>query len=85
MKINVQIERLILDGINVAPQQRPLLQAAIESELARLLAAGGLDQELAAGGAVPAVDAATMQTPGDANPARLGREIAQSIYGGIGQ
>ncbi len=84
MKINVQIERLILDGINVAPHQRPLLQAAVESELARLLAADGLNQELATGVAVPSMGAATMQLPGDANPARLGQEIAQAVYWGIG-
>lgn len=85
MKINVRIERLILDGIHVAPHERPLLQAAVESELARLMSVDGLNQGLAAGVAVPSVNAATMQMPTDTGPARLGQEIAQAVYGGIGQ
>jgi hypothetical protein len=85
LKINVQIERLILHGISVAPHEHPLLQAAVESELARLMSSGGLNQELAAGVAVPSVNAATMQLSSTAGPARLGRGIARSVYGGLGQ
>lgn len=85
MKINVQIERLILRGISVAPHEQPLLQAAVESELARLLSAGGLNQQLAAGVAVPSVNAPTMQLSSPAGPARLGQGIARSVYGGLGQ
>lgn len=85
MKINVQIERLILDGIHVAPHERPLLQATVENELARLMVADGLNQELAIGGALPSLTAPSMQTPTDSNPAQLGQQIAQAVYGGIGQ
>jgi len=85
VKINVQIERMILDGINVGRHERPLLRAAVERELARLLTADGLNQELAAGVAAPSVNVAPMQMPGDTNPARLGQRIAQAVYGGIGQ
>ena len=49
MKINVQIERLILDGIDLAPHERPLLPAAVEGELGRLMMAGGVNAELAVG------------------------------------
>ena len=84
MKINVQIERLILDGIHVAPHERPLLQAAVEGELGRLMLAGGLSPDLAAGVAVPAVNGSGMPLSGDASPARLGQQIARSVYGGIG-
>ena len=51
MNINVAIERLVLDGIDVPYHQRSLLQAAVEGELARLLADGGLAPSLLAGGA----------------------------------
>jgi hypothetical protein len=85
LKINIQIERLILHGIRVAPHQHKLLQAAVESELARLMSAGGLNQELAAGVAVPSVNAATMQLSSAAGPARMGQGIARSVYGGLGQ
>lgn len=85
MKINLQIERLILDGIQVAPHDRPLLQAAVEGELGRLMMAGGLSPELAAGAALPAVNGAGMQLSADAGPARLGQQIARAAYGGIGR
>lgn len=85
MKINVQIERLILDGIQVAPHERPLLQAAVEGELGRLMMAGGVNAELAAGGAVPSVNGGDLRASGDAGPARLGEQIAQVVYGGIGR
>jgi len=85
MRINVQIERLILDGIQLAPHERPLLQAAVEGELGRLMMAGGLNPELAAGVAVPAVTGAGMQLPGDAGPVGLGVQIARAAYGGIGK
>ncbi|MEK6300592.1 MAG: hypothetical protein AABO41_07720 [Acidobacteriota bacterium] len=85
MKINVQIERLILDGLDLAPHQRPVLRAALESELARLLTVDGLNQELAAGGAWPELRAASVQMASSNNPERVGHEIAQAVYKGIGQ
>jgi hypothetical protein len=85
LKINVQIEQLILDGISVAPHEHPELQAAVESELARLMSAGGLNRELAAGVALPSVNAAPMQLSSPAGPVRLGQGIARSVYGGLGQ
>lgn len=85
MNINLHIERLILDGVPVAQSQRPLLQAAIEAELANLLAADGLAPGLRAGGAVPQVRGSSIQLPGQASPSDLGRQIARAVYGGIGR
>lgn len=83
MNISVHIERLILDGLPVAPDQRPLLQAAVEAELARLFAVGGLTGGMATGGAVPYVPAGAIPIAGGADPAALGTQIAQAVYGGI--
>jgi hypothetical protein len=85
MNINLHIERLILDGVNIQPSQRHLLQASVETELARLLADGGVSSSLAAGGALPHVSANGLQLAGGNDPTRLGRQIAQSVYGGIGK
>lgn len=85
MKINLQIERLILDGLDVAPHERPVLQAAVESELARLLAVEGLNQELTAGGAWPSLGAVSIQMANNNSPERVGHQIAQAVYKGIGQ
>jgi hypothetical protein len=85
MNIQLHIERLVLDGVGVAPGQRALVQAAVEAELARLLAQGGLAQGLAAGGALPSVRAGAIQLANDGDPQRMGTQIAQSVYSGIGQ
>jgi hypothetical protein len=84
MKINVHIERLILVGLPLKGSQGPLLQTAVETELARLLADGGVSPGLAAGGALPHVSASGIQVAGGNDPVQMGRQIAQSVYGGIG-
>ncbi len=85
MNINVQIEQLVLDGITLTPAQRPLMQAALEAELGRLLTAGGLSSELAGGVTVPSVPAPGIQLAPNNDPGRLGRQIANAVYRGIGR
>lgn len=83
MNINVHIERLILDGLPIARHQEPLVQASVEAELARLLAADGLAANLLAGGALAHVQAGSIQLTGEGNPSQLGWQIARAVYGGI--
>jgi hypothetical protein len=85
MNIQLHIDRLILDGIDLDPAQRPALQAAVEAELGRLLAEGGVGADLAGGGAVPSVKAGGFEMGGEGNPHQLGAQIARSVYGGIGK
>jgi hypothetical protein len=84
MNIRLQIERLVLEGLPVTSAQGPLVKSAIEAELTRLLTARGLSQELRAGGAVPRVSATAFQVSSPNAPATIGRQIAHSVYGGIG-
>lgn len=84
MNVNLHIERLILDGIDIEPAHRPILQAALERELGRLIARGGVGPELVAGGAVPSVKGG-FELSGTGNPRQLGRQIARAVYGGIGK
>src|SRR5260370_15084417 len=84
MRINVHIERLILDGLPVTTTQGTQLQASIEREWGRLLAANGLRSELMAGGAMSHLPASAIQFANDAAPARLGHQIAQAVHGRIG-
>jgi hypothetical protein len=84
MSIQVYIVRLILDGVAVAPRERPQVQAAVETVLARLLAEGGLSMALSGGGAVPSLRAGIIQLAGKRDAAGLGRQIARATYGGIG-
>lgn len=82
--IELHIDRLILDGIFLSHAQRPLLQAAVEAELGRLLTEGGVGAEWQQGGAVPSVPAAAIQLSPDGNPTQWGHQIAQSVYRGLG-
>jgi hypothetical protein len=84
MNIRIHIERLILDGLPITHSQGPLVQAAVEAELTRLLTENGLAGNLQAGGAVPRVRANGMQLAPGSNPAQMGTQIAQSVYSGIG-
>jgi hypothetical protein len=85
MNIQVHIERLVLDGVTVAPGDRPELQAAVETELARLLADGGLSPALLGGGAVPSVRTGETQLSPEGDAVGIGQQIAAAVYGGIGQ
>ena len=84
MKLNLHIERLVLDGVNVAPGQSHLLQASVATELTRMLTDGGLSSSLAKGTALPRVSTSDIQLNDGNNPMQLGRQIAQSVYGDIG-
>ena len=84
MNVRLHIDRLVLDGIEIGPADRPRLQAAIEQELARLIGAGGISPELAGGVALPSVSAPQIALAPDAKPAQLGASIAGAVYGGVG-
>ena len=83
MNVNLHIERLILDGLTVSPAERPLLQAAVETELTRLITDGGLSPALQEGGARPSLRAGGMELQGGENPTNLGTQIAQAVYKGM--
>jgi hypothetical protein len=85
MNIRLHIEGLVLDGVDVPPEQRHLLQVSVEAELARLLASRGVSARLAAGGALPQVFANGIQLASGNAVAELGGQIARSVYGGIGE
>lgn len=82
--IIVSIDGLIIDGLTIAHSQRPQLQAAVESELARLLAANGLAQHLMQGGSMRSLPAGGLQLTKVNDPHHLGRQIAEAVFVGIG-
>jgi hypothetical protein len=83
MKINLHIERLVLDGIELEPHQRAGLKAAVEAELAGLLQQNGIASGLQDGASLQAVRAGSISVGEQNEPAQLGRQIGQAIYGGI--
>lgn len=85
MNINLHVERLVLDGISLAPGERPLLRAAVEAELTRLLTDDGLSGMWQSSWELYTVRTGDVRITNDGNPARLGEQIAGAIYGGIGK
>lgn len=83
MNIALHMEQLVLTGVDLAPAQRALLQASLESELARLLGEGGVAAGLAGGALVTRLEAPPIEIDANPDPVRLGQQIAQSVYGGI--
>lgn len=85
MNIRLHIERLILDGVPLEAGGTTRLQAAVESELGRLLAEGGLSTEMQTGIALPSVRAGDVRLGEQASPIQMGGQIARAVYTGIGR
>jgi biotin operon repressor len=84
MNINLHIERLILDGLPIESRQGTLVKEAVEAELMRLLEQNGLSANLQAGGAFPSLQTQSVNLTAEKNPALSGEQIAQAVYGRIG-
>jgi hypothetical protein len=82
VKINVHIERVVLEDIAV--ESTAGVRTALRTELARRFAEGGLDHEFRQAGAHAFVNTGNIAWNGSRSEARLGRQIANAIYGGIG-
>jgi hypothetical protein len=79
--VHLHIERLILDGLPMSHHQGTFVQAAIETELTRLLAEGNLAG--LSGGAVPHLSVASIQLAQDNQPSHMGHQIARAVYSGL--
>ena len=85
MRVLIEIERLVLDGLPVTTSEAPRVRAALESELARLFATGSLNRELGAGGGIARVDAPQISFGWREPPDAIGRGVARSVHAGIGR
>jgi hypothetical protein len=83
MNIRLHIERLVLDGLPVGAHDGHLVQAAVEAELSRLLAAGLAPDVFGQGFAVPGVRSELVQLHNGATPQDIGTQVAQAVHGGI--
>ncbi len=81
MKIVIQIDRLVLEGIPANAAERARIRASVEGELARLIGEQGLG--IRAGGAVPTVQAPEFAHRRE-SPRATGAKIARSVYASLG-
>ncbi|TMJ15757.1 MAG: hypothetical protein E6G94_06095 [Alphaproteobacteria bacterium] len=79
MSINLHIEKLVLEGLPVGTHEGPLVQTAVEAELARLLATSGVQPGAFRSASAPLVRAEPILTPG-ADGGRLGTQIGNAIF-----
>lgn len=85
MRINVHIERLVLEGLPLNRAQGPLVQRAVEAELARLFSGSGVAPDLRSAGTIPRAVGSPVQYASEASPRQLGTQIAQSVHAGLGK
>ncbi|MEH1895748.1 MAG: hypothetical protein V7K94_10720 [Nostoc sp.] len=83
MNINIDIEKLVLEGMSISPSQGRKLQAAVETELARLLRTEGVPHNWASGRVVSHVPSGAIQVKPGSNPTQMAQQIAQTVYRGM--
>ena len=83
MKINVHIERIVVDGLPVDRNSTPMIQEAVQAELMRLFAENSLSQSLLSSGAIPLLRMAPIQIAPQSKPNTLGHSIANTVHEGL--
>lgn len=78
--INIHIDRLVLEGITIPGHRQPVLQGTVETELARLLANGGIAGGVGGVDEVDGVGEIHLTGNEEHNPILLGQQIARSVY-----
>ena len=78
--IKLHIGELVLQGFE--PADRAALGAALETELARLLAAGDADS-LTRAGHVARLDGGAFEMPAHSSPESTGARLARNVYDGL--
>jgi hypothetical protein len=83
VKLKVHVERLVLDGVDLAPGGKEPFRLAMRTELERLLISRGLPPSLQGGAALETLKGDPISTADGARPQSLGTSIALAIHGGL--
>ena len=83
MNITIHIERLVLDGLPVTLHDAPSIQAAVEAELARLLARRSGMQNFHRSFFLSAVRGGAIQLSPNVSPSLAGKQIAGTIHSAV--
>lgn len=85
MRINVRIERLILDGLPVERRDGAAVQAALEAKLTQLFNSGELARGLRSSSMLPSLRAVSIELTESENPMEIGQKIAQAVHRSLGE
>ncbi len=83
MRVNVVIERVVLDGLPIGSHQGALVGDALRAALARLLADGRLSPQITAGGLIPRLDGGVFAMEQGARADAIGEQLARPIAGAL--
>lgn len=83
MKLNVHIERLVLDGWPLEPAQAAQMEAALAAQLALQLGRGPPPAWLRQGAALPALRGAPVRIDAAGGAPLLGAQIATAVQGSL--
>ena len=83
MKVLIEIDRLVLDGISATAHERAQIRASVERELARLIGEQGVGHGMRTASAVPRAQAPSIEHRAG-SPRRTGEQIARSVYASLG-
>ncbi|MEA2223721.1 MAG: hypothetical protein QOH83_2097 [Solirubrobacteraceae bacterium] len=78
-RVELHIERLVLDGVSLGPGGERALLGALEARLTQLVAASAAGQPIE-GGSLARVRATPMTLAGGADAASLGRGLADAVH-----
>jgi len=81
MNLEVDIDEIVLEGFSHV--DRRAIAKAVERELARLMAEGGLPASLSRGGDLSKIDAGGFEAPAESGGDEIGAQVARSVYGGL--
>jgi hypothetical protein len=81
--LELHIQELALDGFTDVDLAD--VRAAVQRELARLLAERGVPRPLASGGQTARLDGGAFELPPGAGAEAIGSQIAQALYRGFSQ
>jgi hypothetical protein len=83
MRVVLDIERLVLEGLPVTAAEARRIRTAVESELSRLLGACPIAARLLGGGAMPSLTAPPQRLAPRGTPEAVGIGIAQAVHRGL--
>ena len=85
MNVDVRIERVMLEGLDLTPAERPRLQAAMERELTRLLSDTPIHDSATVSRSSSSRSARAIPMARDQDAHSLGNGIAAAVYHAIGE
>jgi hypothetical protein len=83
MKVNLHIERLVLEGFALSGRDAAVVEEAMRTELVRLFEGDRTLTHSMTSVAMPSARAAPLPASGAERPPQLGAAIAQSVHGAL--